>query len=238
MTAHSISDDYVDGYVRLVPTVATELGIPGYDDQWPDLSPDGNAAVTELQRRALADVAAVEPADEPERVAKAVFTERLGVEVELYDAGLVDSDLNVLASAPQTLRSTFDLMPAGTPDDWATIATRLNGLPGAIDGYRASLLHAAANGKVSAVRQVTKVAEQCQKWSEGFFTGFVAGAKDVPDSVRADLDAGAAAASRAYGELAEFLRTELLPKAPAKDAVGEDVQAAVPPLPRCRARPA
>jgi uncharacterized protein (DUF885 family) len=40
--------------------------------------------------------------------------------------------------------------------------------------------------------------------------------------VRADLDAGAAAASRAYTELAGFLRTDLLPQAPAKDAVGED----------------
>ncbi|GAB1514244.1 DUF885 domain-containing protein [Actinophytocola sp. KF-1] len=223
MTVQRISDEYVDDYVRLLPTVATELGIPGHDDRWPDLSPDGNAAVTELQRRALAAVAAVEPADHAEHVAKAVFTERLGVEVEAYEAGLVDADLNVLASPPQTLRSTFDLMPAGSADDWATIATRLSRLPDAIAGYRASLLHAAAKGDVSAVRQVGKVADQCEQWSENFFTDFVAGAADVPDSLRADLDAGAAAASRAYAELAGFLRTELLPKAPAKDAVGEDV---------------
>lgn len=222
MTVHRISDDYVDDYVRLVPTIATELGIPGYDDQWPDLSPEGNAAVAGLARRALADVSAVEPSDDAERVAKAVFTERLGVEVELYDAGLIDSDLNVLASPPQSLRSTFDLMPTSTADDWSTIATRLSRLPAALAGYRVSLLHAAAKGNVSAVRQVTKVADQCQKWSQGFFTDFVAGAKDVPDTVRTDLDAGAAAASKAYGELAEFLRAEVLPKAPGKDAVGAE----------------
>jgi uncharacterized protein (DUF885 family) len=225
MTVHRIADSYVDSYVRLSPTVATSLGIPGYDDQWPDFSPEGCAARGDLARQALRDVAEVEPADEAERVAKAVFTERLGVEVELYDAGLVEGDLNVLASPAQELRETFDLMPAATAEDWATIATRLSRMPDAVAGYRAGLLHAAARGHVSARRQVTKVADQCAKWGTGFFTDFVAGAGDVPAGVRADLDAGAAAASQAYTELAEFLRTELLPKAPGKDAVGEDAYA-------------
>ena len=78
MSVHHISDSYVDDYVRLAPTIATDLGIPGHDDRWPDLSPDGNAEVADLARRALAAVAAVEPADEREQVAKSVFTERLG----------------------------------------------------------------------------------------------------------------------------------------------------------------
>ncbi|HEX6351926.1 DUF885 domain-containing protein [Actinophytocola sp.] len=222
MTVHRIAESYVDDYVRLSPTTATSLGIPGYDDQWPDLSPEGCAARGDLARQALRDVAAVEPGDESERVAKAVFTERLGVEVELHDAGLVDGDLNVLASPVQELREVFDLMPTDTAQDWATIATRLSRLPGAVASYQAGLRHAAEGGHVAARRQVTKVADQCAKWGDGFFTGFVAGATDVPDSVRADLDAGAVAASRAYAGLAEFLRADLLPKAPAKDAVGED----------------
>jgi len=225
---HHLCDSYVDDYVRLQPTVATDLGIPGYDDQLPDLSPEGCAAQADLAREALRAVGATEPADDSERDAKAVFTERLGLEVELYDAGLVDGSLNVLASPPQHLRMAFDLMPATTAEDWATIATRMSRVPAAVDGYRAGLLHAAANGNVAAVRQVTKVAEQCEVWAgrdgkASFFADFVAGAKNVPDSVRADLDAGARAAAESYGELAAFLRAELLPKAPAKDAVGADV---------------
>jgi uncharacterized protein (DUF885 family) len=220
MTVHRIADSYVDDHVRLAPTTATALGIPGHDDQLPDLSPEGCAARAELARRALREVEAAEPVDERERVAKAVFTERLGIEVETYDAGLVEGDLNVLASAPQDLRETFDLMPADTDDDWATIATRLSRMPEAVASYRAGLAYAAGRGHVAARRQVTKVADQCANWGAGFFTEFAAGG---PDSLRAELDAGAAAASQAYTELAEFLRTELLPKAPAKDAVGEDV---------------
>jgi uncharacterized protein (DUF885 family) len=222
MTVHRIADSYVGDYVRLSPTIATALGVPGYDDQWPDLSPEGCAARAGLARQALRDVAGVEPADDRERVAKAVFTERLGVEVELHDAGLVDGDLNVLASPPQDLREAFDLMPAATEENWATIATRLSRLPDAVASYQAGLLHAAANGHVSAVRQVTKVADQCANWGAGFFANLVAGAPEVSAGLRADLDAGAVAASAAYTDLATFLRTELLPKAPAKDAVGED----------------
>lgn len=230
MTAHRISDTYVDDYVRLQPAIATALGIPGHDDRWPDLSQDGCAERDTLAREALRAMAETEPADESERVAKAVFTERVGIDVELYAAGLTDGELNVVASAAQELRMTLDLMPTDTADEWATIATRLSGLPAALAGYQAGLLHAAGNGHVAAVRQVTKVAEQCEVWagrdgSSSFFTDFVAGAKDVPDSLRADLDAGAAAATTAYAELATFLRTELLPKAPAKDAVGADAYA-------------
>jgi uncharacterized protein (DUF885 family) len=220
MTVHRIADSYVDDYVRLAPTTATALGISGHDDQLPDLSPEGCAARAELARRALRAAEAVEPVDERERVARAVFTERLGIEVETYDAGLVEGDLNVLASAPQDLRETFDLMPASTDDDWATIATRLSRMPAAVESYRAGLTYAAGRGHVAARRQVRKVADQCANWGAGFFTEFAAAG---PDSLRAELDAGAAAASRAYTELAEFLRTELLGKAPAKDAVGEDV---------------
>jgi uncharacterized protein (DUF885 family) len=222
MTVHRIANSYVDDYVRLAPTIATALGIPGHDDQLPDLSPEGCAARSDLTKAALREVAGVEPADEREQVAKAVFTERLGVEAELHDAGLVEGDLNVLASPAQDLRETFDLMPAATADDWATIAARLSRMPEAVASYQAGLTFAARHGHVSATRQVTKVADQCAKWGAGFFTDFVAGAKDVPDSVRADLDASAAAASRAYTDLAAFLRAELLPQAPEKDAVGED----------------
>lgn len=220
MTVHRIADSYVDDQIRLAPTLATALGVRGYDDQWPDLSPEGCAARGELARRALRDVAPVEPADDGERAAKAVFTERLGIEVELHDAGLVEGDLNVLVSPPQDLREAFDLMPASTTEDWATIATRLSRLPDAVASYQAGLRYSAERGRVAAKRQVVKVAEQCAKWGAGFFTTLAAGG---PDDLRAELDAGAAAASAAYTDLADFLRTELLPKAPEKDAVGEEV---------------
>lgn len=222
---HRVCDSYVDDYLRLEPTTATALGVSDYDDQLPDLSPAGHGARAELAAAALREVAGLEPVDEGERDAKAVLTERLGVELEVHEAGLTTGALNVIASPAQDLRQVFDLMPTGSTEAWHTIARRLRALPDAMAGYQEGLRHAAANGVVAAARQVRKVAEQCVTWAgqdgdPSFFTTFVA---DAPDAVRKDLDAGAAAANQAYADLATFLREELLPKAPAEDAVGEDV---------------
>jgi uncharacterized protein (DUF885 family) len=222
---HRVCDSYVDDYLLLEPTVATALGIRDHDHRLPDYSPEGHAARAELAARALREVEALEPVDDGERDAKAVLTERLGIELEVYEAGLTTGALNVLASPAQDLRQVFDLMAADTAEDWRTIARRLAAMPEAVGRYREGLRHAAAEGHVAAARQVSKVAEQCANWAgqgsePSFFVSFAAGG---PDEVRADLDAGAAAASGAYAELAVFLREELLPVAPAEDAVGEDV---------------
>jgi uncharacterized protein (DUF885 family) len=101
-------------------------------------------------------------------------------------------------------------------------------VPQALDGLRASLLAAADHGRVSALRQVAKVADQAETWAglhgeDGFFTTLITGAKDVSEDLRRELDRNARAAQEAYAELAGFLRAELAPLAPAKDAVGEDV---------------
>ena len=228
MGVHEICDRYVDDYAAADPVMATFLGIFGYDDQLTDYSPQGYAARVSIARRALEAVEAAEPADDGERAAKAMFTERIGLEVEIHEAGLDLAALNVIASPVQELRMVFDLMPTGTPEEWAVIAARLAKVPQALDGLRASLLAAADNGRVAALRQVAKVADQAETWAglhgeDGFFTTLITGAKDVSEDLRRELDRNARAAQEAYAELAGFLRAELAPLAPAKDAVGEDV---------------
>ena len=216
----------MDSYVRLYPTTATELGIVEYDGDLPDLSPDGHEERRRLSTGSLTAANGAETADDAEQAAQAMFVERLGVELELHDAGLRKSDLNVIASPPQEVRMAFDLMPTDSEDAWHRIAERLGKLPACLTGYAESLRAAAAAGTVAAKRQVSKVAEQCDVWSgstgkPSFFATFVESAQ-VSEALRADLDAGAATAAKAYADLATFLRTELLDPAPAKDAVGED----------------
>ncbi|MCK2215443.1 DUF885 domain-containing protein [Actinomadura sp. ATCC 31491] len=228
---HDICDSYVDEYARLDPIAATEAGVAGHDDRLPDLSPAGHEARADLAARSLARMAAARPADDGERVARAVFAERVGLAAETQAAGLPAASLNVVASPVQGVRQVFDLMPTATAADWAAIARRLAAVPAALSGYRTALLASAGKGVVSALRQVLRAAEQCESWSGGrepFFAALVRQAGGVPgvgDALRADLDAGARAASAAYAELAVFLRRELAPYAPAEDAVGPDVYA-------------
>ncbi|WP_329058461.1 DUF885 domain-containing protein [Amycolatopsis sp. NBC_01480] len=225
-----ICDRYVDDYAALDPVAATVLGVDGHDDRLTDYSPAGHAARAALAARALAEITAAEPADAGERVAKAVFAERVGLDVEIHEAGLDLAALNVIASPVQDLRMVFDLMPMDTAGQWGDIVARLGQVPAALAGIRASLLAAADDGHVSALRQIGKVAEQCETWAglkdgPGFFTGFVGAAagNDAAAGLEDHLAAAARGAEEAFAEFAGFLRAELAPRAPAKDAVGEDV---------------
>ncbi|WP_461119767.1 DUF885 domain-containing protein [Saccharothrix stipae] len=224
---HGISNQFVADYAAADPLTATFIGKPGHDDRLTDYSPEGHAAREELARNALAAINAAEPADKSEADAKAVFLERVGLEVELHEAGQMEGNLNVIASPVQSMREVFDQMPTDTADDWAVIAKRLTAVPEAVANLRAGLAHAADQGHVAALRQVGKVAEQCDTWSgrtggKSFFAALIADAP-ADGALRTELETGARAAAEAYGDLAAFLRDDLAPKAPKKDAVGEDV---------------
>ncbi|HEY2700231.1 MAG TPA: DUF885 domain-containing protein [Pseudonocardiaceae bacterium] len=225
------SDRYVADYARLNPIDATFLGITDHDEALTDYSPEGHRARAELTATALRDIEAAEASTDAERAAKAVFAERSGIYLELHEAGLFQADLNVIESPPQQVRMVFDLMGTDTAADWELIAKRLVKVPDALANLRASLAASAARGQVSALRQVTKTADQCETWAGqrgggSFFADLVEGAKDVEgvdNALRTDLRTGASAAASAYADLAHFLRTELAPKAREKDAVGADV---------------
>src|SRR5207248_7111092 len=147
---HGICDRYVDDYAAADPVAATAQGIAGHDHRLTDYSADGFAERAGLAARAHAAVTAAEPRDAAERAAKAVFTERVGLELEIHEAGLDVASLNVIASPVQELRMVFDLMPLETEHDWSVVATRLGEVPKTLAGVRSGLLSAADAGRVAA----------------------------------------------------------------------------------------
>lgn len=219
------SDQYVDEVCALDPITATFAGVAGHDDRLPDLSPDGFAAREELNRRALAEVTALVASDEREQVAREAFLERVGLAVEQADAQLERSDFSVISSAIHAVREVFDLMPQESGDDWDAIGARLDAIPTALSGYRATLTEEAAAGRVSARRQYVEVASQVRGWTgqEGaagdFFAGLVAAA---PDARREALAKVAASASEAYAEFGRFIESDLVPRGREVDGVGHE----------------
>ncbi len=217
----------------LDPFGATAIGIPGYDHLVTDLSPAGLSARAELDRATLSALDSVDPTDEIDAVSIAAMRERLGLAVETFESGWAHADLNNIASPLQGMRDLFDLQPVATVQDWENIASRLSLLPTSIAGYIESLRFGAASGKVPAKLQVTLGAAEARENAnedETFFLKFVTSddaTKIIETSENAaDLGArlkdAALATARAYGELADFLETELLPQAPEKDAAGRE----------------
>lgn len=227
---HEISDQYVSDFAALDPMTASYLGFSEYDEHLTDFSPDGYRARAELGERALRALGEASPAKDSERLAKEVFEERVGLEVEIHQAGLDIASFNTVQSPVWSIRQTFDMMPTETADQWSVIAKRLAKVPDAVAGVRASLTYALDQGTAPALRQVTKVAEQCDTWSglrdgRSFFTTLICdleGVEGVSNTLRTELVAGAQAATEAYADFSSFLRDEIAPKTPDRDAVGED----------------
>ncbi|WP_165064752.1 DUF885 domain-containing protein [Marisediminicola senii] len=236
-----MAEQWVTTLADLDPTVATWIGIPGRHDEYADQSPEGHARMMDAARAtiaqldaaaSIADAGGAAPLDDVDRITVADLRADLQLSVESSEAGLYTRDLNVIASPAQNLRDILDLMPTATADDWSDIAGRLRSMPTAIDGYIETLRLGIRGGTTPARRQVDEVRAQAEKLAaaDGFFPGFVADptlddGTGVPRSLAADLEAGAAASTAAYGTLAVFLADELMPAATDHDAVGRDAYA-------------
>ncbi|MEU4618384.1 DUF885 domain-containing protein [Actinoplanes sp. NPDC023801] len=220
-----LANRYVDEWAALNPTGATAAGITGHDDKTDDLSPEGFAAQAELIRRTVNELDVIEPEHESEQVAKDAMMERLGLQLAQYDAGYVSTDVNVITSPLHELRMVLDVMPAEGEQAVANVTARLKEFPRALEQYRRTLLEGAADGRVSAAKQLVAVAEQCDAWTDpardDFFNG-LAGRLNASGALAAELRRGAEAATAATASFGRFLRDELAPLGRDKEAAGPE----------------
>lgn len=227
----TIADAWVDTLAEHDPTLATYIGRFEHNGRFGDYSPEGAEALMSDARATRSALDAAEPVDAIDTVTKMDLVRELDLMIEQHEAKTHLRDLNVIASPAQDIRSTFDLMPTATVDDWSTISERMKALPAAIDGYVATLRRGIAEGVVPARRQVSEVVTQIARYTadNGFFAEFVGDAApeegQLPASLARDLSTNANAARVAYDALASFLSSELAPAAGETDAVGREMYA-------------
>jgi len=223
----AIAEGYLDEHLELVPEERVYLGRAGKEGEYSDYSPAGSEAVIAVAKAALARISAAEPTDDVDLVTKLDLTRDLTLSIAKHEAGFDQRNLNVIASPAQELREIFDLMPTATETDWSHIAERMHNLPAAMNGYIDSLRSGIAAGNVPAIRQIEENIDQATKnvAADGFFFEFAAQGAAEHSALSKHLDEGAQKAAEAYAELGSFLRTELAPHAPTKDAVGRELYA-------------
>jgi uncharacterized protein (DUF885 family) len=224
----AIADQFVSDSAVESPELATYLGVEGYDHLWSDYSPEGYATRVGHTRQTIAALHAANPVDEREHVAKEAMLERLSLEVELYDAHITRSRVSVIAGHAQEIRSTFDMMPTDTPEAWANVAERLRTVDQALQQVTETLAAEADEGNVSALRQIRGTVEQIDTWTgvsgrDDFFAGLAAQVPaDEVDRLQATVADAADRARTAFDGFARWLQSELAPRAPRLDAVGEE----------------
>jgi uncharacterized protein (DUF885 family) len=225
-----LSDTFVAELCALDPFLATGIGEPGHDDEVTDYSPDGVERRVDLARATLRKLEAAPIENDDDRIAAAVLRDRLSMEVEGFEAGHAWKQLSNFDSPITFLRTSFDLSPRGTEEDWEHLATRMTRVPDALGGFTTSLRHGLAVGQVAARRQALVCAEQAATLggvsgpSDSYFVALAKSADTHGVPTERLLDS-ARIASAAYGDLARFLREEYAPQAPESDAVGEQAYA-------------
>ena len=222
-----IAEEWVDTLCDLDPDYRVWLGREGDVTGYGDLSPEGHAAWETVAKRTLSALETATARDDVDRVTQADLTAELRLALETSAAQWHLRDLNNIASPAQAVREVYDLMPTETEDDWATIATKLSNVGGALRGYRETLRQGIREGHVPARRQINQVIDQAERNAadDGFFVDFatVTAPESLPESLRAQLRANADSARAAYGEFATFLRDELAPASHERDGVGREL---------------
>ncbi|MGW2371092.1 DUF885 domain-containing protein [Kitasatospora sp. NPDC001683] len=230
---------YVAQVAALDPATSTRLGLHPEDHRQPDLSPEGFEALAELARRTLTALDTAVPvhtaaipdpaADPADADCARLLRERLTAELAVHEARDHFRELRNVNSPLHKVRGVFTMMPTDTAEHWAAVAGRLRNVPGALDGYRATLAEGITRGLLCAPRQARAAIAQLDAWTgrngrpgggASWFTGFVAAG---PAPLRPELDAAAERATAAVAAFRDWLADTYLPAADGTpDAVGRE----------------
>lgn len=217
-------EDFVYDLADICPTLATQIGIDGHDGELQDFSPEYYDRVADRMRDLIADVDALNDTtdtsddeddfDDVDHLTAAILRDRLCTELDFHHRGELLRQLNNIESPIQTIRDSFALMPKVTEADFDTIAARMSRIPSALAGYRESLTEAAAQGDIASHRQIDAVISQCEALGE---------TDSQLDELGLPADSPVVEeAKAAFAKMADWLSTELSPKASHDDAVGRE----------------
>ncbi|AZR02165.1 DUF885 domain-containing protein [Trueperella pyogenes] len=219
-----LSNQYVTSLLDCTPELVTALGRGSADEgDFSDYSPEGLGQMNDLHLATLRQLAALEPADDVDRITKAALTASLESEIEDYERGEV-GDINVIASPLQGIQEIYDNMAQESAADWELIARRLSNTPKALRDWQETLKLRAQSGPPTAAKQIELAIDQAEHKagpSSPLADLAVRGGGAHPQLAQL-LEDAAASARAAYGELAAFLREEILPHGAASEAFGRE----------------
>ena len=224
---YELSSFIVDELARTLPDLATEVGISGHDDRWTDFSPDGAAQALRMFRHLRSRVDALPPPQTDwDRLAIELAKTTLDEEAAHYEHDDHLRNLNSMASSLQSIREIWDHMGRDGAEDWTNIVCRLERLPAAVDGYKASLDEGRRRGMAVAERQVRAAVEQCRTSSSQnsrltrMFDEYEQTSSD--SGLLSRLEAAVTQARRAFSEFGDYLAETYATDAAERDAVGEE----------------
>lgn len=220
----NLSNRYVSDLLDRTPELVTALGLGREDDGgFSDYSPAGLADLNDLNVATLRKLNALEPADDVDRVTKAALATSLESEIDYFERGEV-GEINVIASPLQSIQEIYDNMAQDSAADWQLITRRLGNTASALRGWQETLLRRAQSGPPTAAKQIELAIAQAEHkaGSRSPLADLAARGGAAHPELADSLRQAADSARQAYGELAAFLREQILPHGAASEAFGRE----------------
>lgn len=209
------------------PIGATFGGVAGFDDRWPDFSPDGVAATRAMWSELQAAAEQCSTPDARSELAQAVLLDECSLAINSIDGGRPYFDLNNIASPHQMMRFVYGSMDTDDVEGWENVCARLEGTPQALEGYRSLLEQGRQSERTVARRQVEAVLDQGRTLEDDNSVLDQLGQKMARAGIsqpelEARLQAGIASAKQAFADFGDYLSTTYLGSSAEHDAVGRE----------------
>jgi uncharacterized protein (DUF885 family) len=221
-------DGLLDEYYRLQPSQATELGEHAYDHHWPDLTDAGHAAWSAWLRDAEARVQAFEPGalSRDEAIDRRILLENLAA-MRFSADELREANWNPMSYVYLFGQPLFTMLAreyAPITERLNAMASRLRGMPVALDGAREALSQ--DGGRPVSRFHAEKAVERMV--GVGDLAGLAVLEAEACDdaALLSEVQLAAEVATAAINEWTEWLRDELLPTANGDFRLGPELYAA------------
>jgi uncharacterized protein (DUF885 family) len=222
----------VDGllaeFFRLQPADATELGEHAFDHHWPDLTDVGEAAWSDWLRDAEARVQGFEPAalSPDEAIDRRILLENLAA-IRFAADELREPHWNPMVYVYLFGGALFTMLAreyAPLNERLRALASRMRGLPVALDAARAALSE--AGGRPVSRFHAEKAVERMSGVSD--LVGLAVGEAEAfgDAAILAEVQLAAGVATTAIEDWTRWLRDELLPTADGDFRLGPELYAA------------
>jgi len=224
---------YWDAYLRQSPLFATVIGVRGYNDKLPDITPEGRAGwITQLEafheRAAAISENELQPA---ERTTRSELLTTISTDLDWARADLEEWTVDPLNGPVVSFLNVESYQPLRTVVDGRRMVARWAAMAPYLDDHVANLRRGLKAGKMAVRSGVTKVIEEIEDLAANRLDAWpllkpLAGAHpEWTAKDRAAFRDGLTAAVRdrvrpAFLRLGDVLRTEILPQSRPDDRPG------------------
>lgn len=219
MDFRALVDEFLADYYRLDPVHATDLGHHQYDGDWTDVTDAGREARLAFAQSALERLRAIDPSalSRDDAIDHRILVGTAEA-MQFSEGNLQEERWNPLVFVYLFGNGLFAILArpfAPLPDRLRSAASRLRGLPAAIDAARATLSNP---GERPVAQFHTEKAIERMPGVASLVDALVAETAKIEDAgvqaeLRTELEAAAAEAKAALDGFGKWLRDELLPKA-------------------------